>query len=110
MAKEGSTKIVKFMTFRVEVIILRSGHISHYGEYASSSTLSIYSTIIAIVLWDYNTAFLCCLFYMAVDMQIWALLTWGQVSVSDTQQTVRADGPLVYFELYYYLLLPIVVV
>ena len=70
MTKEGSTKIVKFMTFKVGFFILRRGHISHYGEYASSSTLSIYSTLIAIVLWDYNAAFLCYLFYMAVDMQI----------------------------------------
>ena len=35
--------------------------ISHYGEYALSSTLhaSIYSTLIAIVLRDYNDALLC---------------------------------------------------
>ena len=70
MTKEGSTKIVKCMTFRVGVFILRRGHISHDGEYASSSTLSIYSTLIAIVLWDYNAAFPCDLFYIGVDMQI----------------------------------------
>ena len=33
------------------------GHITHYSEYVLSSTLSIYSTLIAIVLRDYDAAF-----------------------------------------------------
>ena len=50
-------------------------------EYVLSSTLSIYSTLIAIELRDYDAAFLyhCWFFYLfydgAVDIQIWALLT-----------------------------------
>ena len=59
MAKEESTKIVNFMTPGAWVLMLRRSHISHYSEYASSSTLSIYSTFIDIVLKDYNVAFLC---------------------------------------------------
>ena len=31
----------------------------------------------------------------AVDIQIWALLTWSQCKVSETQVTVKACGPLV---------------
>ena len=37
---------------------VRHGHISHYNEYVLSSTLSIYSTLIAIVLRDYGAAYL----------------------------------------------------
>ena len=58
MTKEGSTKIVNFMTPRAGVLMLGRGHISHYNEYVLSSTLSIYSTLIAFVLKDYNAAFL----------------------------------------------------
>ena len=38
--------------------MLGRGHISHYSEYILSSTLSIYSTLIDIVLSDYDAAFL----------------------------------------------------
>ena len=38
--------------------MLGHGHISHYSEYVVSSTLSIYSTLIGIVLRDYDAAFL----------------------------------------------------
>ena len=48
MANEGSTEIVNFMTPRAGVLMLGRGHISHYSEYVLSSTLSIYSTLIAI--------------------------------------------------------------
>ena len=58
MTKEGATKIVNFMTPRVGVLMLGCGHISCYSEYVLSSTLLIYSTLIAFVLWDYNAAFL----------------------------------------------------
>ena len=44
MTKEGSTKIVNF--------------ICHYSEYVLSSSLSIYFTLFAIVLKDYDAAFL----------------------------------------------------
>ena len=55
ITEEGSTKIVNFMP----VLMLGHGFINHC-EYASSFILSIYSTLIAIVLRDYtcNAAFL----------------------------------------------------
>ena len=57
ITKEGSTKIVNFNTPIAEVLMLGRGHISHFSEYVLSSTLSIYSTLIAIVLSDYDAAF-----------------------------------------------------
>ena len=57
MTKEWSTKIVNFMTPWGGVLVLRHGHRNHFSEYALSSTLSIYSTLIAIVLRDYDAAF-----------------------------------------------------
>ena len=57
MTKEGSTKIVNFNTPMTEVLILGRGHISYFSEYVLSSTLLIYSTLIAIVLRDYDAAF-----------------------------------------------------
>ena len=56
MTKEGSTKIVNFNTPGAGVLALGRGHISHFSEYVLSSTLSIYSTLIAIVLRDYDAA------------------------------------------------------
>ena len=60
MTKEGSTKIVNFMTPRAGVLMLGHGHLSHYSghEYVLSSTLLIYSTLIAFVLRDNDVAFL----------------------------------------------------
>ena len=58
MTKEGFTKIVNFMTPGVGVLMLGHGHIVNYTEYVLSSTLSIYFTLIAIVLKDYDAAFL----------------------------------------------------
>ena len=59
MTKEGSTKIVNFNTPIAEVLMLGRGHIlSHFSEYVLSSTLSIYSILIAFVLRDYEAAFL----------------------------------------------------
>ena len=83
--------------------MLGRGHIpvSDFSEYVLSSTLSIYSTLIAIVLTNYDVAFLYYvdfhLFYDgAVDIQIWTLLTRSQCKVSDTRVTVMACGPLVW--------------
>ena len=45
--------IVNFITIR---LMLERGYISHQGEYALPSTLSIYFTLIAIVLREYNSA------------------------------------------------------
>ena len=57
MTKEGSTKIVNFNTPRAGVLMLGRGHISHFSDYVLSSPLSIYSTLIAIMLRDYDAAF-----------------------------------------------------
>ena len=48
MTKEGPTG----------VLMLGHGHISHYSEYVVTSTLSMYSTLVAIVLRDHDAAFL----------------------------------------------------
>ena len=48
MTKKGSTKFVNFVTPGAGVLMLGRGHISHYSEYVVSSTLSIYSTLVAI--------------------------------------------------------------
>ena len=58
MTKEKSTKIENFKTSRAGVLMLGHGHTSHYSEYVVSSTLSIYSTLVATVLKDYDAAFL----------------------------------------------------
>ena len=58
MTKEGCTKIVNFMTLGAGVLMLRGGHTSYYSEYVVSSTPSIYITLIAIVLRDYDAGFL----------------------------------------------------
>ena len=59
MTKEGYTKIVNLMTPGAGVLMLGRGHISHYSEdVLLYFTLSIYNTLIAIVLKDYDAAFL----------------------------------------------------
>ena len=55
--KEGSARIVNFMTIEAGGLMLERGYISHYSEYALTSTQSIYITLIAIVLSEYNAAF-----------------------------------------------------
>ena len=57
MTKEGSTKIVNFNTPMADVRAWPYTFVSHFSEYVLSSTLSIYSTLIAIVLRDYDAAF-----------------------------------------------------
>ena len=49
MTKEGSSKIVNFITIGDGGLTLGRGYKSHYSEYAVSSTISIYITLIAIV-------------------------------------------------------------
>ena len=56
MTKEGSDKIVNFITIGDGVLMLGRGYISHYSDYALSSVLSIY--IISHIR-EYNAAFLC---------------------------------------------------
>ena len=50
MTKEGSTKIVTIMTPRAGFLMLGLGHISHYSDNVVSSTLLIYSTLVAIMM------------------------------------------------------------
>ena len=59
MTKEEFAKIVNFITIGTDGLMLGRGYMSHYSEYASFSTLSIYITLIVIVLSEYNAAFLC---------------------------------------------------
>ena len=42
MTKEGSTKIVNYMTLGAGVLMLGSGHVSHYIEYALSCYINIH--------------------------------------------------------------------
>ena len=60
MTKEGSTQIVpvNFMKPRGRGSERWAWPYKSYSEYVLSSTLSIYSTLIAIVLRDYDVAFL----------------------------------------------------
>ena len=60
MTKKGSTKIVNFIIIRTGGLMLGRDYICHDSEYALSYTLSIYRyiTLIAIVLSEYNAAFL----------------------------------------------------
>ena len=58
MTKEESTKIVNLMTPGAGALMLGRGHISHYSQDVLYSTLSIYRTLTAIVLRDYDAAFL----------------------------------------------------
>ena len=53
ITKDGSTKLVNFMTPGAGVLVLKCGHL-----YALSSTLSKYSTLIPIVFREYDAAFL----------------------------------------------------
>ena len=75
MTTEGCAKIVNFITIGAVGLVLGCGHIGHYSEYALSSILSIYITLIAIVLNEYNALSYATvdfhLFYdVAADMQI----------------------------------------
>ena len=58
MTKERSAKIVNFIPTGQRSFLLGRGYISYYSEYALSSTLSIYITLIAIVLSVNNAAFI----------------------------------------------------
>ena len=75
MTNEGSNKILNFMTPGAGVLILGRGHVTYFSENALSSSLSIYNTLIVIVLRIYNSLFYAIsdfhLFYDGdVDIQI----------------------------------------
>ena len=77
----------KFHNPRAGVLMLGHGHIRQYSEYAlnGSSALSIYSTLIAVVLWDDNAAFLChCRFLFILWWCCWYANMrhfWQEVSI-----------------------------
>ena len=79
MTKEGSTKIVNFMTPGVGVLKLGLGHMSHYSKYVLSSTLSIYFTI-DIVLKNYDAFFLCHYWFLFL---LWLGSWYAKMSPSD---------------------------
>ena len=49
ITKEGSIFFFKFLDLWAGVLLIGRGHIRHYSEYASSSTVSTYSTLFASV-------------------------------------------------------------
>ena len=91
MTKEGSTKIVNFMTPVAGVLMLECGHISHIIFYSINiQHIDCYCVMLSYTMVDFH------LFYdEAVDIQIRAPLIRSQCKVSDTQVTVKACGPLV---------------
>ena len=83
LTKERSANIVKFHDQWRLGILCKSVAICHYSEYAASSNLSVYGTLLAIVLRDYNAAYPCQTqtvdFYLFNDADIKrALLTRSQ--------------------------------
>ena len=78
MTKEGSIVILNFLTPGAGVLMLGRDHISLYSKNVSSSTQSIYSTLIANVLWDNNTALL---FHFIVDFYIFYIFYDGVVDM-----------------------------
>ena len=96
MTKEGSSKIVNLITIEAGGLMLGRAFLSHHSEYALFSSLSIYITLIAIVLRENNAAFLChcwCLFILWWDS--W----YPNMSPSDKKPCRLSDtqvlGPLV---------------
>ena len=95
----------KFQDPGAGVLMWRRGHTSHYSEYVLSSTISIYSTLIAVVLRDYDAAILYPLLIFIFSLMGLLIYKyepfWQEVNVtikvSDTQVTVKACGPLVFF-------------
>ena len=88
------------MTSGEGVLVLGRDHIRHYyySKYALSSTISIYSTLIVIVLWDYTAVFLCNCWILFILLWGWwyanmSPLTKNQCRVSDTQVSVNACMP-----------------
>ena len=64
MTKEGSHKIVNFITIGFCGLMIGRGYMSHYNEYPLSCTLLIDITLIAIVLGDFPIPFIFIYFKM----------------------------------------------
>ena len=77
MTKEGSAKIVNFITIGAGGLMLGRGYMS---EYALSSTLSIYITLIDIIWREYKATFLCHCWMMGQLICKYELF-WQEVSV-----------------------------
>ena len=111
MTKEGSTKIVNFNTPRAGVLMLGCGRISHFSVYVLS--LSIYSTLIAIVLRDYDAAFR---YHSWFSFILWYLLInkyepfWQEASVKSLihRWPLRPVGLLFFLSLLFVLYLKII--
>ena len=90
------------MTSGEGVLVLGRGHIRHYySKYALSSSISIYSTLIVIVLWDYTAVFLCHRWILFILLWDWwyanmSPLTKNQCRDSDTQVSVNACMPFLH--------------
>ena len=98
--KEGSTKLVNFMTPGAGDVVLRCGLISHIMKMHYQYTaywLLLYKRII--MLFFYAVVDFYFFYDVAVDMQIWALLTRSQWRVSDdTRWPFRPVGLLLSIE------------
>ena len=86
MTTEGSTKIVNFMTPGAGVMMLGRGHISHC-QYVVFSTLSIYSTLITIVLMDYDAVFL---YHCWFSFFLWWGCWYTNINPSDKKVSVKS--------------------
>ena len=91
MTREGSAKIVNFMTHGAKYLMIKCGYISHYC-WINIIFYSVYGTLI-IMLLSYATVEFYLLNDEAADMQIWDLLTRIQCRVSDTPVTIKNCGP-----------------
>ena len=101
MTKEGSTKIVNFMTPGAGILMFGRGHISHivnmyYHLLYQYTTHWLKLCLGIMLLLSYIIADFHLYYDWTVDIQIWALLTRSQCKVSDTQVTVKACGALVF--------------
>ena len=85
MTKEGSTKIVTFMTSRAGFLMLDVAILVFYSEYVLSSTLSIYSTLIAIVWRDYDAAYLFIFWFLFI---LWWGCWYTNISPSDKKSLI----------------------
>ena len=93
MIKEGSTKIVHFVAgVRME----GCGHISHFNDYRLSYTLSKYSTLVHIILREYNIAFLCHCWFLWI---LWWGCWYAYMSPSDKKslESLILKWPVCYY-------------
>ena len=100
--KEELIKIVNLITPGSGVLMLGRGHISHIVKmyYPLLCQYTAHSLLLCegiMMLLSYTMVDFHLFYDGAVDIQIWALLTRSQCKASDTQVTVNACWPLVFF-------------